>query len=409
MTDIVSVSSPATANPLLLVLLATIVGLLAVATVSARLRRWRRRPAVAALASTGLIPLAVGALAGPEGLSLVDTGTATQLEPLFVIGCAWVALIVGLQARPVLLRRVPATLWHLVGVDLAVAALLAFLAITTLSRLDSTLDAGALLFGGTTVFVALSGWNPETRSLRVRFEVASGRLATIIQAGSGLAALLSLTLASVAASSQEPAGVARAMLAAAAIVGAGWVVMADRVPESALATRRMVVLVGMMAFAAGAAGIVGIGPMMLALLIGVAVANVRGPLLSIESVAQKLEPLAAWLVQLGAGLYGASTHSMWWLLLPISLAATRFVLKPALLRDALRREGSSVDLSSPLMQATARQAPLAVALALNFALFTPSTLARDILLAVALAAPIVAIMPIAIASVRRIARRGAHT
>ncbi len=336
---------------------------------------------------------------------MVDSDTATKLEPLFVIGCAWVALIVGMQARPLLLRRVPGVLWRLVWIDLVVAALLALLATVILARTGVAAGPSALLLGGVTIFVALSGWNPETRSLRVRFEVASGRLATIVQAGSGLAALLGLAIASVAASWQEPVGLARALVAAAAIVGAGWVVMADRVPDSAMATRRMVVLIGMMAFAAGAAGIVGIGPMLLALLVGAAVANVRGALLSIESVAQKLEPLAAWLVQLGAGFYGASGHSMWWLLLPMAFAATRLVLKPALLRDALRHEGTSVDLASPLMHATSRQAPLAVALALNFALFTPSPLARGLLLAVALTAPFVSIAPLAIANIRRMAWR----
>ncbi|MDA0802284.1 MAG: hypothetical protein O2819_00800 [Planctomycetota bacterium] len=393
------------ASPLLLAALAIACGILMLASNSNRVRQWRRSPAISAVSSLGALPLLLGIACGPLGADFIDGETARKLQPLFVFACACVALIVGLQGRARVLRSVPRTLWAWSISDLLLAAGGATIGVLVAYRAQLVAGTFEVTLLGSGMFVALAGWNPETRSLRVLLRPESRRIAVLVQAGAGLVALLAISLSSAGISLLAPLALLRALLAGGAIVFAGWLIFAEDVPEESQRIRKLIALVGMVAFAAGAAGLLDVGPMLLALIVGLAVANVRGRLLEIDDIAPRIEPMAAWLVQFGAGLYGGSAPGPLWMiaLLALLLIAVRTLLKPAMMRDRLLSEANQVDLSSPLMQATVRQAPLAVALCLNFSLLVPSVAMRQLLLVVALAGPLGAMAPLGIAFTRRVA------
>lgn len=397
-----------TASPLLLTLLGIAVGAVLIFFTGERLRRFRRRPVVIALRSLGTFPMLLGLACGAQGFDIVGRSWATAAEPAFLLASAWVALIVGLQARPQLLGRVPALLWRWVVVDLVVAASLSGLASLIIVR-TSGLSWSVLFPASLALFVSLAGWNPETRSLRVRFAAPTARLAALVQAGSGLAGLIALSIASLAASGESASPLLRGLFVVSGLLAAAWLILGGATTENQRSIRQFTVLLGLMAFVAGAAPMIGVGPMLLALLLGVAATNVRGPLVALESVAQRLEPLAAWAVHLGAGFYGAVWGGWWWIGLPLALAGCRQLLKPSLMSDALRAAGTDIDRTSPLMHATARPAPLATAFCLTVAIIVPSDLARALLLAIAMTPPLMAVAPLVLASVRRMASSRAHS
>ena len=66
-----------------------------------------RYPALAQLAASGLLFLAIGAVMGPGSLALLSWGDLEGLHPVLALGLGVAGVLIGLNLEPRLLRLLP--------------------------------------------------------------------------------------------------------------------------------------------------------------------------------------------------------------------------------------------------------------------------------------------------------------
>ncbi|MSR17615.1 MAG: hypothetical protein EXS00_00340 [Phycisphaerales bacterium] len=366
---------------------------LASLTQSGLAQRMRRVPAIAMLISGGWLAVLTGMIAGPRALNLLSESTLLAASPLVVVALSWVGLIVGLQARVVIIKAVPAEVWKWVAVDAALAVALASLAAWILGGIwliESPSQGSWVVMIWATLTCASIGWSPETRSLRPGLGAKAHRLGVLIQAGAGLCGLFSAELSAVCvglvhrsaegiASASIPDMTIAILLAAAlaCVLALGTrVVLGQSISDGSSIS---VIVLATVAITGGVAASVGLSPIAAAALAGAAIANVRGPLRITERILNRAEPVVATMMFMLAGaLMRLPDHPILWAVAAL-LVASRVVLKPTVMRSSLWHERASLALDGPLARATIRQAPLAIAVAVTAAVFEGSRFSGELL------------------------------
>ena len=369
-----------------------LIGLAVVAT-SPKFLRLRRATLVGALVSGGWLGVAIGLLIGPAGLRLVDVGAAHQSAPLLTIGLGWVGLMIGLQLRVDILRRLPQSFIRIVGVDAGVVfVIFGVAAWMVLSRLTAAPPAVALALA-VYVGAASIGWAAETRSIR-HGSPPSADLALALRATAGLGTPIAITLFAFTIASIRPtpdggftAAPGPALLRFTALIAVALAlgIMARFGLRRARDSRPdlLTIFLGVVALITGAAVELRVSPLLAALLAGVVIANLAGPelrkferfILEAEHVVAVLYAVVAGvLLDVGIGLPG--------LTLLIALVALRLTLKPLLWTRLLPTESESNARLARL--APIRQSPLALMLGIELVLDDVSPLAPRLLMVIAL-------------------------
>lgn len=389
-----------------LVLVIVAVAVVALLAGGARMERVSRLPAIGALVHGGWVYCAIGVCLGPLGVHVIDSGRIAALQPLVACLLALIGLIAGVQCSPAILRAIPTRLVGWIGMDTVLSLAIGAVAVLILGRsLVGELDLdgegripGGLLLAASlfTAAAATCGWAPESRSLIASAQPRAVRLAVLIQAGSGLAALVAIAMSSIAVVPLDPArggGMSPALLfgapvliatlvAALAVTAVAWMLMRDSPRDDGTAT---VTLFGALALVAGIATAATASPLLAGMLLGMCIAQLGRSSSRLMSITQASEPVAAAALFLLAGAQLRLEHgaAVWFAALALALA--RRALKPSVLQLALRGERESVALESPLARASVRQSPMAIAVALTACSVLPAPAGPMLLSAVVLA------------------------
>ena len=274
--------------------IAVLVGL---ALLSAGMARRAIGNRLAAMAVSGLWGAGIiGLLLGPSASGLINAGTRDNpgtrdlATPLVVVTLGWVGMMIGLQVRRDVLKRVPAEVWRLVRID-ALATILVWMPIAATLvwwAFDGT-QADARLAVAVALVAALMGWSSETRSLRpeglghatiAEYAVrGSGALASIVAVcafGAGVLGVDAVRRALV-----DPSFVAVGILGTiswlALIVIAGGLL--GRLGLSLAGRSRgnqLVAFLGTVALVAGLAAKIGISSLLCAAIVGSIIGSARG-------------------------------------------------------------------------------------------------------------------------------------
>lgn len=369
-----------------LVLVIVAVAAVALLAGGARMERIARIPAVGALVHGGWVYCAIGICLGPLGVHVIDAGRLAALQPLVTCLLALIGLIAGMQCAPAVLRAVPARLAAMAALDLMLAIgigavvtlLLARAIVGPIEIAGDGRTEGVLLLAAAmgTIAAAACGWAPESRTLIASAQPRAVRMAVLIQAGGGLCALIAIALSSVCVIPLDPSdgggmSLAPALgapvlvatcIAALAVTGIAWFLLRDASRDDATAT---VTLFGALALVAGIASAAAASPLLAGMLLGICIAQLGGSATRLVSITHASEPVAAAALFLLAGAQLTLDQGAVIWVAALALASARRALKPAAMRMALHSERASVAMESPLARATARQSPMAVAVALT--------------------------------------------
>lgn len=389
-----------------LVLVIVAVAVVALLAGGARMERVSRLPAIGALVHGGWVYCAIGVCLGPLGIHVIDSARIAALQPLVACLLALIGLIAGVQCSPAILRAIPTRLVGWIGMDTAISMGIGGVVVLVLGRslvgeldLDGTgRSAGGLLLAASlfTAAAATCGWAPESRSLIASAQLRAVRLAVLIQAGSGLAAIVAIALSSLAVVPLDPAdggGMSPAplfgapvliatLVAALAVTAVAWMLMRESSRDEGTAT---VTLFGAIALVAGIATAATASPLLAGMLLGICIAQLGRSSSRLLSITQASEPVAAAALFLLAGAQLRLEHGAPIWLAALTLALARRALKPGILQLALRGERESVALESPLARASVRQSPMAIAVALTAYSVLPAPAGPLLLSAVVLA------------------------
>ncbi len=384
----------------ILIALAILVTLALLAS-SKKLWSWRRSPLGAMLTTGGWLAVGVGVIIGPHGLEVVDAAHVETLRPLVLFCLGWVGLMVGMQMRRDLPKLLPPQPKRLALIDMALCLIVVpSVALVVLwfgqgreDHLAAAMVAG--LLGACAI-----GWSAEVRSITVGHPERSD-VANLIRATSGLSSILAVLLYGMLfmAVDHRPGttmmhlsamhvgvGLGVSAVIAAVVGGLGFylVRLAGRSESEFL-----VVLLGIVTFVAGAAGTLGYSPLFVAMLCGVVIVNLPGELLQrLQRVILDAEQPVAMTLMLVAGvLADPDLGPLDWLLV-FALFAARLVTKVGVSGQAINKlaESHAADVvrAGPL-----RQAPLAIALAVGFAISAHHLLTESVLTAGRLIAVVV--------------------
>lgn len=276
------------------VAIAVLIGL---ALLSAGLARRSIGNRLAAMAVSGLWGAAlVGVLLGPDAVGLInegtreDPGTRDLATPLVMVTLGWVGMMIGLQARRDVLRRVPERVWRMVRTDALVTAAvwgpIAWMAV-------SWAFAGSRADARVGVFVALVasmlGWSSETRSVRAPGAERADEPEFALRASGAILSIATVCVFGVGAFAVV--AVRRRILDPDSVLigvvgGVAWVVLAvvaggllGRLGLSLAGRSRgnqLVAFLGTLTLVAGVATKVGASAMLCCALVGAAIGNARG-------------------------------------------------------------------------------------------------------------------------------------
>lgn len=389
-----------------LVLVIVAVAVVALLAGGARMERIARIPAIGALVHGGWMYCGIGVLLGPIGMDAIDNERLAALQPLVACLIALIGLIAGAQCTPAIIRAIPVRLVGWTAIDLLLSLALGCVALAALARplLGPMGGEGALPLSGAmllaaslaTVAAATCGWAPESRTLVVSAHPRSVRLSVLLQAGAGLAALVAIVLSSLATIPLDPTpegGMALAPALGGPVLAAS-VAAALVVTAVALAllrdarrddARMVVTLFGALALVAGTATAATASPLLAGTLLGACLAQTGTRASRILSLAHASEPVAAAALFLLAGTQLQGDHGPAVLVAALALALGRRTLKPRALRLALQGEREHVAIESPMCRASARQSPMAVAVALTAASALPAAAGSALLATIMLA------------------------
>lgn len=374
---ILAAASEASSGLRILIGLALLVTLALVGS-SRWLWSWRRSALGATLTTGGWIAVGIGMVVGPHALKLVDAAHVDVLRPLILFCLGWVGLMVGLQLRGDIPKLLPkhTIRGSLLDALLSVAVLggVAFVVLRYVLDIDAVAPAVVLsvVLGACGV-----GWSAETRSLSSH-RANLARPAAVLRAISGLASvgaiavfgLMSMAIRhdnSLIAITPGALGVGLAVSVVTALVcgllGYWMMNLAGHGQGEFL-----VVLLGLVAFAAGAAATMAVSALFVGMVIGIVIVNLPGSALKrFQRVIVDAEQPIGMALMLTAGVVADPTMG-WraWALVGALLVGRLLVkgmITPTLIgavEPAARRTSVMV---GPL-----RQAPLAIALATAYAI-----------------------------------------
>jgi len=402
----------------ILIALAILVTLALLAS-SRKLWSWRRSPVGAMLTTGGWLAVGVGVIIGPRGLEVVDAAHVETLRPLVLFCLGWVGLMVGIQLRRDLPKLLPPQPKRLALVDMVLCLIV--VPAVALSVLWCGQGRGdhlaAAMIGGLFGACAM-GWSAEVRSITAGHPERSS-VAALIRATSGLSSILAVIVYGMLfmAVDHRPddvlmhvdplhvlVGLGVSAVIAAVVGGLGFylVRLAGRSESEFL-----VVLLGMVTFVAGAAGTLGYSPLFVAMLCGMVIVNLPGELLQrLQRVIIDAEQPVAMTLMLVAGvLADPDLLALDWLLvglLFIARLATKVGISGRSINKIAQAHAADVVRAGPL-----RQAPLAIALVVGFAVSAHHLLTDSVITAGRLVAVVILVglfsdvLPLALRIYRR--------
>jgi len=370
--------------------------------------RVQRIPAVGAFISGGWAAIAVGLILGRHVLNVVDRDVLLDVRPLIMIALGWIGVIVGMQGRWEILRRVPPALWRWTALDALLSAILsATIAAFVMGEwlhpdhrsLDWVLPPVLMLA------CCMIGWAPETRSIRVAHTPKAGRLALLLQSGAGLSAMAAIVLFGITYrltgrdelgrmdfTIAENASKALIALVVAALLGLGGRFMLQRADRSR--PDALTVFIGVVAISAGVAATLRFSPLFGSMLVGVVVANLTGPRVrDFERFIMGAEHAVALLFYLLAGVLLEPAIGLWGAILVAAFVLIRIAVKPFAMQRSLAAHAAELPARSVLYAASIRQSPIAIAIAVGLILSEASTLHRRLLTVVVLVGLISELLP----------------
>ena len=360
-----------------------------------RAYRIRRSRPVALLVAGGWVSLLVGALLGPAVFDVIDREAVFQAVPLLALGLGWIGLLVGLQLRLDLLRRLPRVVYITAAVDTVVTiALFGTIAAATLIIWTPESAFGSLLLPVAFMVTASLGWSLESRSLSADFDDI---LVIHLRAAGSLAGVVAILLFGLAtklvlpdelgAPSLVPGYMALKLLhsvllaVAIGVIGRYMLRLAGGSRGNQFA-----VFLGIVAFLAGSAKQLDASPLITALCAGAVIANTRSSdFREFESFIFRAEHTFGILFGLLAGLLLEPVFAPALLGGVAALVAARAVVKPLVFRRVTLAspgwdaEAPAFPTQSILYTAAGRQSPLMLALGVSLVLVEPSVLHKELL------------------------------
>lgn len=380
---------------------------------SPRFYRLRRAKPAAMLLSGGWLAIGAGMAIGPSGLGAIDRETIRRATPLLLMGLGWIGLMVGLQARWSVLKRLPRPAGRLASLD-AMVTLGVFGPTTWLLLGQWTGHTGAIWLLAPTALLASGaiGWAMETRSLQLDASESARHRAVNIRGAGGLGALIAVCIYGVLLSfvtrgeGGEPVISARvaAMKIPSVLVLAGVVGLLARVALRIAGRNKselLVVFLGVVVLVAGVADHLAASTLFAAALTGAIIANFAAPeLRRFERFILQAEHVVAVIFLLLAGVLIDPLIGWWGVGLATGLALLRVTIKPMLFRVTAARDESGWPKPSrwPVYAALARQSPLAIALAVGLVLAEPSVFRHRLLAVVVLAGLLSELPPLAVSA-----------
>lgn len=288
------------------------------------------------LLKTGTHFLVIGFALGPAGLGLVTEDATAQLSPFLALGLGWVGFHFGLQLDRTTLRRFPRS-HHLFAMGQAAIAFAVFYAggRIVLDLLDLTTDTSRLLLLGAASTASVS--TPAGIAMVSSNFLVKGKVRDLLFFVGSLDAWIGIVALQVTYSLYRPEEISAGLplTPQLALIGLAtglglvcgivfvWLVRV-RPPGEEL----VLFLLGMCAFAAGAALQWGVSPLFVSVTMGAVVANLGRSTQRILAVLQRWEKMiyVTFLLLAGALLQVPT----WWVFpLALGYAALRFVAKSA--------------------------------------------------------------------------------
>ncbi|MSR28660.1 MAG: hypothetical protein EXS03_03680 [Phycisphaerales bacterium] len=339
--------------------------------------------------------LFLGVVLGPMASGIVSEDRLATAQPILLLLLAWCGAVVGLQCQWALIRAIPRPLWRWIAADFFLCLLGGAVAATALSGAwqQEPSAAGQLVLAGTAASIAI-GWNPESRSLGIRSNQASLKLARFVQVGAGALAIgsvlvssLSLQIAHLDSSGvavmAPSAGLWALALEAAAVAAVALVAVAIVRDSREDDARTTLVVVGALALLAGVAVSCGGSGLFSGLLIGATIAASRTRASTLAAFISRGEPVVAAGLFLFAGLLlrvpAEPVVCLWLVIAAVVIALARDILKPLVMALALGADAPAQLHSLPASRAVVRQAPLVIVVLLAFSVQDRSGLASELL------------------------------
>lgn len=348
---------------------------------------YRRGPIGAMISAGGWGPVLIGLALGPGAVGLVTEMHVDVLTPLILFCLGWVGLMIGLQLRADLPRLLPAGAGRWAALDVVISMVLfGTIALGTLQWVTGGEPLAPLIVVAAVLGVCGIGWSPEVRSVGGGQAKLAGA-AQLLRATSSLAGVYAVCIFGVmfmsgghgrqmsTASMMLVIGVIAALLIAA-VSGwmARWLVAVAGRSDSAF----LVVLLGLVAFAAGVAAMLGFSPLFVAMLLGAVIVNFPGTVFQrFQRVIVDAEQPIAMALMLTAGVIADPWLGRTAALLIAAVLVGRLLGKRLVARwQPYRVAGAK---GTPMVFGPIRQAPLAIALALDYAVSGRSSLTESVL------------------------------
>lgn len=354
----------------------TILVTLALLASSQRFYRWRRTRLGAALTTGGWLMVAIGFAVGPFGARFVLPEQLLEVEPLILFCLGWIGLMIGMQAHRSLPRLVPGSVFRLAGIDLALSVIvLSATSLGILAAFEVSMMAAlpvALLLG---VFGA--GWSAEVRSLQRRIHDAD-HVMPVIRAGAGISSLAAVAVYGLLFKSFSLDAIdgvtwsaPNMALGVTISIGVGLTMGLMGQWLMGLAGRSegefLVVLLGLVTLTAGAAATLGYSPLLVAALGGAVIVNLTGKALRrFQRVIIEAEQPVGMALMLVAGVLADPRLSPAAVSLMLALVIVRGIVK--LIDQRLIRRAMKLDHDPPALVGLIRQNPLAIAMAVGYAI-----------------------------------------
>ena len=340
-----------------------------------------RYPALAQLAASGLLFLAIGAVMGPGSLALLSWGDLEDLRPVLALGLGVAGVLIGLNLEPRLLRLLPRAVYaaaaaHAGAAFLWVALPLAGPLLFSMGLSPSAAVGAAALLGAA---ASLSSGHFAVLGYRTgrmdRVRGLSVALLTMLDDVVGLGVLVLALVFGAADDPLEGLGlVALALLMGAACGGLLAFLMHGLNDHGEL----MAVLLGGVALVSGAAAYLRISTLLAGVACGATLALVGGR--AVEQAARELgrfeRPSYLFLIFL-VGAHVQARDVMAWALLPAYLGL-RFLGKVTGGALAQRIAGGTLDLPPRLGYALIAQGGLALCLVVEYLMLVPGPLSQRV-------------------------------
>jgi hypothetical protein len=340
-----------------------------------------RFPALAQLAASGLLFLAIGAVMGPGSLAVLSWSDLTALRPLLALGLGVAGVIIGLNLEPRMLRLLPrevyvAALAHAGTAFLWVALPLAGPLLFTMGLPPGAAVGAAALLGAAASLssghFAVLGYRSGRLERRRGLSVA---LLTMLDDVVGLGVLVLALAFGATGHPLEGLGlVALALLLGAACGGLLAFLMHGLNDQGEL----MAVLLGGVALVSGAAAYLRVSALLAGVACGATLALVGGR--AVEQAARMLgrfeRPSYLLLIFL-VGAHVQARDLMAWALLPAYLGL-RFLGKVLGGALAQRIAGSTLALPPRLGYALIAQGGLALCLVVEYLVLVPGPLSQRV-------------------------------